>query len=53
MIAAIVAVVFCLAGAAILFFYREKKIMKTIAKEGDEAFLKAIENDKDLGNSAE
>ena len=49
LIVAIVAVVFCLAGAAILLFYREKKIMKTIAKEGDEAFLRAIENDKDIG----
>ena len=43
---AVVAVVFCLAGAAILLFYNEKKVMKTIAKEGDEAFTKAIENDK-------
>jgi len=47
MIAAIVAVCFCVAGAAILLFYREKKIMKIIAKEGDEAFLKAIENEKE------
>ena len=43
------AVLFCVAGAVILLFYREKKIMKTIAKEGDEAFMKAIENEKDLG----
>lgn len=28
----IVAVVFCIAGAAILLFYNEKKVMKTIAK---------------------
>ena len=49
MIAAIVAVAFCLAGAIILIFYREKKIMKTIAKEGDEAFMKAIENEKEVG----
>ena len=49
LIVAIVAAAFCLAGAAILLFYREKKIMKTIAKEGDEAFMKAIENEKDLG----
>ena len=49
MIAAIVAVAFCVAGAIILLFYREKKVMKTIAKEGDEAFMKAIENEKDLG----
>ena len=43
------AVIFCVAGAVILLFYREKKIMKTIAKEGDESFMKAIENEKDLG----
>ena len=43
LIVALVAVLFCVAGAVILFFYREKKIMKTIAKEGDEAFLKAAE----------
>ena len=49
LLVAIVAAVFCLAGAVILLFYREKKVMKTIAKEGDEAFMKAIENDKDLG----
>ena len=49
MIAALVAVAFCVAGAIILLFYREKKVMKTIAKEGDEAFMKAIENEKDLG----
>ena len=46
-IVAVVAVAFCLAGALILFFYNEKKVMRTIAKEGDEAFLKAAEeNDK-------
>ena len=45
---AVVAVAFCVLGAVILLFYREKKIMKTIAKEGDEAFMKAIENEKDL-----
>ena len=49
MIAAIVAVAFCVAGAVILMFYREKKVMKTIAKEGDEAFMKAIENEKEVG----
>ena len=49
MIAAIVAVAFCVAGAIILLFYREKKVMKTIAKEGDEAFMKAIENEKEQG----
>ena len=47
LIAAVVAAVFCVLGAIILLFYREKKIMKTIAKEGDEAFLKAIENEKE------
>ena len=47
MIAAIVAAAFCVLGAVILLLYREKKIMKTIAKEGDEAFLKAIENEKE------
>ena len=49
MIVAIVAAAFCLLGAVILIFYREKKVMKIIAKEGDEAFMKAIENEKDLG----
>jgi len=52
-IVAIVAAAFCLLGAIILLFYREKKIMKTIAKEGDEAFMKAIENEKDLGEAQE
>ena len=47
-IVAVVAVAFCLFGAAILFFYNEKKVMKTIAKKEDEAFLKAVEeNNKD------
>ena len=46
-IVAAVAVAFCLLGAFILAFYNEKKVMKTIAKKGDEAFLKAAEeNDK-------
>ena len=49
LIVAIVAASFCVLGAIILLFYREKKVMKTIAKEGDEAFMKAIENEKDLG----
>ncbi len=48
-IVAIVAAAFCILGAALLLFYREKKVMKIIAKEGDEAFMRAIENDKDLG----
>ena len=46
---AVTAVAFCILGAIILLFYREKKVMKTIAKEGDEAFMKAIESEKDLG----
>lgn len=53
LIVAIVAAVFCVLGAVILIFYREKKVMKTIAKEGDEAFLKAIESEKDLGEEKE
>ena len=47
LIAAIVAVAFCVLGAVILMFYREKKVMKIIAKEEDAAFLKAIENEKE------
>ena len=50
---AVTAVVFCVAGAIVLLFYREKKVMKTIAKEGDEAFMKAIESEKDLGEEKE
>ena len=46
LIVAIVAIAFCVLGAIILFFYNEKKVMKTIAKEGDEAFLAAAEKDK-------
>lgn len=47
LIAAIVAVAFCVLGAVVLMFYREKKVMKIIAKEEDAAFLKAIENEKE------
>ena len=47
LIAAIVAVVFCVLGAVILMFYREKHVMQTIAKEEDAEFLKAIENEKE------
>ena len=43
---AIVAIAFCLVGAIILFFYREKYIMKTIAKESDAEFMRAIEKDE-------
>ena len=46
-IAAIVAIAFCVAGALILLLYREKHIMKLIAKEGDEAFMRAIGEDKE------
>lgn len=46
-IVAAVAVAFCVLGAVILMFYREKKVMKIIAKEEDAAFLKAIENEKE------
>ena len=53
MIVAIVAAAFCLLGAVILIFYREKKVMKIIAKEGDEAFMRAIENDRDVGEEKE
>ena len=42
-IVAIVAIVFCVLGAIILFFYREKKVMKLIAKESDAEFLAAVE----------
>ena len=42
-IAAIVAIAFCVAGAAILILYREKHVMKIIAKEGDEKFMRAVE----------
>ena len=45
LIVAIAAVVFCVAGAVILFFYREKKIMKLIAKDSDAEFLAAIEKE--------
>ena len=44
MIVAIVAVTFCVLGAVILIFYNEKKVMKTIAKQEDGAFLAAIED---------
>ena len=40
MIVGFVAVAFCVLGAVILFFYNEKKVMKTIAKKEDEAFYK-------------
>ena len=39
---AIVAIVFCVLGAAILMLYKEKKIMKIIAKDSDKEFMAAI-----------
>ncbi len=48
MIVAIAAVVFCLLGALILFFYNEKKVMKTIAKTEDKEYLDAIEAEDTL-----
>ena len=45
MIVAIVAVVFCILGAVILFFYNEKKVMKTIAKPEDAALLAVVEGE--------
>ncbi len=46
-VVAAVAVAFCVLGAVILLFFNEKKVMRTIAKKEDEAFLKAAEeNDK-------
>ena len=46
LIVALVAVVFCVAGAIILMFYREKKVMETIAKEEDKDFLRVVEQEK-------
>ena len=46
-IVAAVAVLFCVLGAIILFFYREKRIMQTIAKEEDKEFLRVLENEKE------
>ena len=47
MIVAFVAVTFCVLGAVILFFYNEKKVIKTIAKTEDRAFLDAIEGEEE------
>ena len=44
-IVAITAVVFCVLGAIILFFYREKKVMQIIAKEEDKEFMKVVEQE--------
>ena len=46
MIVAFVAVAFCCLGAVILMFYREKRVMKIIAKDEDKAFLAAVEDEK-------
>lgn len=46
-VVAIVAVAFCVLGAIVLMFYREKKVMQTIAKEEDKDFLKVVENEKE------
>ena len=43
LIVALVAVGFCVLGAVILFFYNEKKVLKTIAKDEDKEYLAAIE----------
>lgn len=43
LIVAVVAVAFCLGGALILSFYREKEVMKAIAKEEDKEFMASIE----------
>ena len=40
MLVGFVACAFCIAGAVLLFFYNEKKIMKTISKEEDKGFMK-------------
>ena len=48
---AIIAIVFCVLGAVVLFFYKEKKIMKIIAKETDKDFMIAIEAEKDPGEA--
>ena len=47
MIVAFVAVTFCILGAVILFFYNEKKVIKTIAKTEDVASLNAIEGEEE------
>ena len=43
LVVAIVAVAFCVAGALILMFYNEKKVLRTIAKEEDKEYLAAVE----------
>ena len=53
LIVAIVAVVFCVLGAVVLMMYREKKIMKLIAKETDKEFLLAVEKDSVFEKNSE
>ena len=48
MIVAFVAAAFCILGAVILLFYREKKVMNTIAKKEDKEFLAAIEDENEI-----
>jgi GPH family glycoside/pentoside/hexuronide:cation symporter len=45
-IVAIVAVAFCLVGAAILSLYKEKEIMQIIAKDTDKAYLEALDSEE-------
>ena len=49
---AIVAIIFCVLGAVILFFYKEKKIMKIIAKDSDKDFLAAIGEEAPVSDEA-
>ena len=50
-IVGIVAVAFCLFGAAIIFFYNEKKVMKTIAKdENSETAVPEVPDGAELSN---
>lgn len=46
-IVAIAAISFCVLGAVLLFFYNEKKVMKTIAKDEDKEYVSALENKKE------
>ena len=52
-IVAFVAMAFCIIGAVILSFYREKKVMKTIAKKEDTTYLAAIGEKADSAADAE
>ena len=52
-IVAIAAVVFCVLGAIILLFFKEKKIMKLIAKESDADFYASIDKDADASVAEE